>query len=114
MASFAHYSHDRFVDGRRVGANRRDFQPHGPQQLGPLRARALSGCESRHHGQVDLGGLPVHLRVREDHFVEQDDGLGTHGLDDVFENITTFVIGPVVEKVSEVVEFGPYAFIRED
>ena len=112
-SAFAHDSHDGLVHARRVGASHRNFQPHRIQQLGPLRARALPRSESRHHGQVHLGRLPVHARVREDHFVEQDGGIGTHGCDDVLENLAAFMVGPVVEDGAEVVEFGPCAVVRE-
>ena len=104
-AHSASHNHDRFIDGGRVSVNRYDFQPHGSQQLNPLRARALSRGESRHHCQVDLGRLPVHLRIREDHFVEQNDGLWTHGLYDVVQNLATFVIWPVMDHGSEVIKF---------
>lgn len=112
MVSFAYHSHDGFIDGGRVGADVCNFQTHRSQELSPLPARALDRCESRHHRQIDLGGLPVHLRVREDHFVEQNDGIGAHGLDDVFKNLAAFVVWPVVENGSKVVESSAYTLIR--
>ena len=61
--------------------------------------------ESRHHCQADLGRLPVHIRVQEDHFVEQDDGLWTHSWYDVLQNLAKLVIWPVMDHRSEVIEF---------
>lgn len=52
-------------------------------------------------------------RVSGRNSVEQDGGIGTHGCDDVLENLAAFVVGPVVEDVAEVVEFGPCAVVRE-
>ena len=59
------------------------------------------------HGQVSLGRLLVHVRVREDQFVEQDGGIRTHGCDDVLKDLATFVVGLVGENGAEVVEFCP-------
>ena len=110
-SAFAHHSHDGLFHGRRVGANHRNFQTHGIQQLGPLRAHILYRSESCHHGQVSLGRLSVHVRVREDHFVEQDGGIRIHGCDDVLNDLATFVVGLVGENGAEVVESGPCAAV---
>ena len=110
-SAFARHSDDGLFHGRRVGANRGNFQTRRIQQLGPLRARVLHRSESCHHGQVSLGRLQVHVRVREDHFVEQDGGIRTQGCDDVLKDLATFVVGLVGENGAEVVEFGPYAAV---
>ena len=103
---FTHNSHNRLLRKRQISPQRLNLQPHRTQELGPLRARALPGSHHRHHGQVGAGRLPVHARVREDHFVNQDARGGGHGGRDVGEDLPAFVVAPVVEDVAEVVEFG--------
>ena len=54
----------------------------------------------------------MHASVREDHFVEQDGGIRTHGCDDVSEDLAAFVVGPVVENGAEIVELCACALFR--
>lgn len=60
------------------------------------------------------GGLPVHpcVPAGTNSSSRMDDGIGTHGWDEVFENLAVFVVGRVVEDGSEMVRFGPCACTR--
>lgn len=84
-----------------------DLQPDPPfQQIQPLLSRPLPRCEGRQHRHVELRRVPVDALVREDHLVDQDDGLSPHCVDSVFQDRLAGLVRVVVEDVAEVVESG--------
>jgi hypothetical protein len=74
----------------------------------PLLPRPLLTAQQDYHRNVAHGGMPVHVNIRENDFVDQDTRLTTHGGCQVLQDFDAQGVRSVVQDSAEVVEFGPF------
>ena len=86
--------------------NLQDLQSGLIDQALPLGLGALDGAKRRHHGDVQIRGLPGDVDVGQDNFVNDDARVGAQGGDGGLEDFDGVGFGPVVQYVAEVIEFG--------
>ncbi len=70
----------------------------------PIGDGALAGTQGGHREQIDRGGMPVNAGVWHHDLVDQDLGLWAEYLLEPLKDDDGFVVGPVVQDVSQVVE----------
>lgn len=86
--------------------NLHNLQARLIDQALPLGLGALDSPKGGHHGDVQIGGLPGNIHIRQNDFVNDDARVRAQGGDGGLEDLDGIGFGPVVEDVAEVIEFG--------
>lgn len=87
-----------------------NLQPCSIHQHFPFRLRSLFPPDKQHD---DIEVVDVQIfscLVRDDHFPDEEGGLGVHGGGCVLKDLETRFLGVIVEAATEVVDFGPCWF----
>ena len=81
-----------------------DLEPRRPYHLMPLPLWPLGCCQAGHHSDINLGCDYTTSLIGQDEFIEEDLGIAWHHCGrKLRENEMAFVVGPVVEDISEII-----------
>lgn len=106
MLLFRYSDNNRLHLGIIIVMNIHNLQSRLMQQTLPFRLRALDRTEGRHHRDVQISRLPRHPGIRQDDFVDDDARIRAEGRNGGLEDFDAIGFGPVVQNVTEIVEFG--------